>query len=1116
MLRLILGRAKSGKTAAVMEAIHALRGTGHSVLLVPEQYSHEAETELLRVCGPRLSLFGEVLSFTRLWSRVEEELGLAHGRTLLDRGGRRLCLARALSDVGSRLRVFQAARRQIPLQQALLHAIDECAAGRVSPEMLERAAEERPAGDALGLKLRDLSLICGAYDAIAAQSGLDPARAPDLLAEHIGVSRYAESRFFIDGFTDFTAQENAVIEALLRAGAEVTVCLTAAGLEEGHEIFEPARRAAVKLRDMAASAGAACEIKEQRKAAEDGPMSFLEQEMFAFGDATMDGGGAVELRYASCVTEECEYAAARCLRLLRETGCRLRDIAIAARSFETYRAALEGAFAQYGVPLYLAKKSDVLSKPLPALIAAAYDAVTGGWEFDDVMRYLKTGLAGVDTAERDALENYAFLWSLRGKAWAKDEDWTLHPDGFGKEFDEESIARLAQINDLRRRAAAPLRALHDAGAAAETAAGQARALARFFEVLGLAERLQKRADELEALGQAQDAAEYAQLWDLTLNALDQCVHVLGDAEMDTETFGKLFTMVLSAYDVGSIPLSLDRVSAGDMDRMRRRRIKHLIVLGCDSDSLPSAATPAGVFSDADREALAETGLLLGDAAAARLDREFALLYNCLSLPSETLSLSWCTSTKEGGRAQPAFIVTRAEKIFQCIDAPVDPGECRESAPGPAFRLAAGALRSFHTPEAEAARRWFLERDAEQEKKLARLERSAALTRGRLSRAAVRALYGAKPRLSASRADKLAACPFGYFMQYGLKAKPRQAAEFRPPEMGTFLHYVLEHTAREIQAGPGFQHVTKAQVEALCDKYVDRYVHETLWDFRQRTPRFVYLFRRLIRDVRAVVTDMVEELRRGDFVPLEFELNFGGGRRFAPIELGNGDDSVTLTGVVDRVDGWVHDGRLYLRVVDYKTGKKSFSLSEVWYGMGLQMLLYLFALCGGGFTTDDQTEVVPAGVLYVPAREPTVSGAPGMRPEDIQAEKEKKRRRSGLILDLPPVIGAMERRADEDGKPRYLPVTLRKDGTYGGDALISAERFGLLSKHIDATLASLAKELRGGSIAADPWFRSQTENACRFCDYAEACHFDEAKDNIRYMPPLRPSAVWEKLEGSVDQ
>ena len=1116
MLRLILGRAKSGKTAAAMEAIRARMGTGHSVLLVPEQYSHEAETELLRVCGAKLSLWAEVLSFTRLWSRVEEELGLARGAALLDKGGRRLCLARALSDVGGRLRVFQAARRQIPIQQALLRAVDECAAGRVSPEMLEKAAKERPAGDALGLKLRDLSLICGAYDAIAAQSGLDPARAPDLLAEHIGESRYAGSRFFIDGFTDFTAQENAVVEALLRVGAEVTVCLTAAGLEEGHEIFEPARRAAARLRDMAASAGAPCEIEERKKAAGDGPMAFLEREMFAFGDAAMDGGGAVELRYASCVGEECEYAAARCLELLRETGCRSRDIAIAARSFETYRAALEGAFAQYGVPLYLAKKSDVLSKPLPALIAAAYDTVTGGWDFEDVMCYLKTGLAGLDTAERDALENYAFLWSLRGKAWAGDEDWTLHPDGFGKEFDEKSGARLKYINGLRRRATAPLRALYETGAAAETAAGQARALAEFFERLNLPKILQKRADELEALGYAQDAAEYAQLWDITLGALDQCVHILGDAEMDTETFGKLFTMVLSAYDVGSIPLSLDRVSAGDMDRMRRRRIRHLIVLGCDSETLPSATPPAGVFSDADREALAEAGLPLGDAAAARLDREFALMYNCLTLPSETLSLSWCTSAKEGGRAQSAFIVTRAEKIFQCQAAPVDVDACRESAPGPAFRLAAGAKRAFPTPGAGAARRWFLEQGAEQEQRLDRLERSAALTRGRLSRSAVRALYGAKPRLTASRADKLAACPFGYFMQYGLKAKPRQAAEFRPPEMGNFLHYVLEHAARDIQTGPGFKKVTRAQVEALCDKYVERYVHETLWDFRQKSQRFIYLFRRLIKDVRAVVTDMVEELRRGDFVPLEFELNFGDGRRFAPIELGDGDDTVALTGVVDRVDGWVHEGKLYLRVVDYKTGKKSFSLSEVWYGMGLQMLLYLFALCRGGFITDGQTEVVPAGVLYVPAREPSVPGAPGMSMEDIQAEKAKQRRRSGLILDLPEVIAAMERLTGEDGKTRYLPVTLKKDGSWGGDALATAERFGLLAKHIDATLASLAKELRAGSIAADPWFRTQTENACRFCDYASACHFDETKDNIRYMPALRASQVWEKLEGGADQ
>ena len=1101
MLRLILGRAKSGKTAAIMEDINArvqVRAGGN-VLLVPEQYSHEAETELLRVCGDSLSLYAEVLSFTRLAARVEGETGFG-GRKTLDQGGRLLCLARALDAVGSRLRSFGAARRLPSLQAALLRAIDECKTGRVGPEDLRTAAVD----ETLEEKLDDLALLLEAYEAIAARSGLDPLDRLTLLAEKVGESSYAKMRYHIDGFTDFTAQQNAVIAALLRAGAEVTVCLTCAGLEEDHEIFEPSRRAAVRLREIAAEAGESCEIVLHPDAETDGgPMAFLERELFAFGPAKCDPAGRVELVRAADAAEECEYAAAKCVALVRETGCRWRDVAVAARDYEHYRVPLAQTCERYGVPLYTAKKSDILSKPLPALIAAAYAAVTRGWEYEDVFAYLKTGLAGLSAAETDELENYAFLWSLRGNAFAKDEDWALHPDGFALAYDDASRARLARINALRRRALRPLWALAEAGTAAADAAGQARALAAFFDALRLPEQLERRAKELQAIGMAQDAAEYVQLWEITAGALEQCAAVLGDAEMDTDCFGQLFCLVLSAYDVGSIPLRLDRVSAGDMTRMRRRSIKHLIVLGCDSETLPLVEPSSGVFTDEDREALRAAGLELGDTAGARVSREFALLYNCLTLPSETLSMSYALAGREGAQALPAFVVTRAEQIFDLRITPVDPAACRLNAAGPAFELAAGALHGHHRPENDAARRFFAEHGKAGE--LEKLEQAARLTRGRLSRGAVRALYGERPRLSASRLDKLAGCSFAYFLQYGLKAKPRQAAEFAPPEMGTFMHFVLEHVARELSENGGFAKAEAEAVAALCDKYVVQYVHEKLWDFRQKSPRFIYLFRRLEKSVRAVVTDMVEELKRGDFAPLDFELDFGNGKEFPPVELGEGDSAMTLTGVADRVDGWLHDGKLYLRVVDYKTGWKKFSLSEVWYGMGLQMLLYLFALERSGKVRYG-AEIVPAGVLYVPARDVLLSARAGLTAEEIVAEKAKALRRSGLVLDDPAVLNAMER----GETPRYLPVTF-KDGVPAGDHLASAERFGLLSKHVDATLHALARELRGGSIAADPWFRTQTENACEFCDYREACHFNERDDHIRYMTKLKPEQVWQRME-----
>ncbi|MBE6998076.1 MAG: ATP-dependent nuclease subunit B [Ruminococcaceae bacterium] len=1101
MLKLILGRAKSGKTAAIMEEIHRrLDEPDGAVLLVPEQYSHEAEREMLRICGARLCLGAEVLSFTRLALRVESELGGAPQR-VLDAGGRMLCLARAAEAVGSRMRAFGAARRQVALQQRLLRAIDECRTCRVTPEALEALAGDVTLAPGLRDKLADLSLLYSAYIAIAARSGLDPMSRLDTLAVRLPESAYAARRYYIDGFTDFTAQEMSVIEALLRAGADVTVCLTAEGTEEGHAVFEPSRRAAVRLLRCAEALHCPAETLLRTDAPGDAPMEILERELFSFGSKSYDGRGQVQLLCARDVTDECACAAERCLALVRETGCRWRDIAVAARDYGAYRAAMESIFAYYGVPLYAARKSDLSEKPLIALIAAAYAVLSGGWDYDDVMAYCKTGLTGLSAAECDELENYAFLWTLRGSAWTKAEDWTAHPDGFSGEDSEDSRARLARVNALRRRVTAPLMALQAAGAQADTGRAQAMALADFFDALALPELLKARAEALQSEGLVQAAAEYVQLWEIVAGALEQSAAILGDTPMDTETFGQLFCQMLSAYDVGSIPLSLDRVSAGDMDRMRRRHIRHLIVLGCDSDTLPSAAPDGSIFSDDDREALRGAQLELGSTAGERLDREFALIYNCLTLPSDSLCLSWAAAAPDGARAMPSFVVSRTAALFSLPYVHPDMDEVRAAAPAPAFELAASAMAGDATPLRSAALDYFSGREQELEK----LRDAAHLTRGRLSRSAVRALYGDTLRLSASRVDKLASCGFAFFLQYGLKARPRQPAQFRAPEMGTFLHYVLEHVARDIADGGGFAAAEEKRVHELCDKYVSEYIHDTLNDFREKSPRFVYLFRRLITSVRAVVGDMAAELAKSDFVPLDFELDFSDREAFPPVRLGEGDDALVLTGVADRVDGWVHDGKLYLRVVDYKTGKKSFSLSDVWYGLGLQMLLYLFALQRSGEARYGR-EIVPAGVLYVPARDVLLSADGPMSAGEILAEKAKARRRSGLVLAEDAALRAME----HGDAPQFLPVKL-KGGAFSGDALASAEQLGLLSRHIDETLRALARELRAGSVAADPWYRSQTDTACRFCDYAAACHFNESDDRIRYVTRLRPQQVWELLQ-----
>ena len=297
------------------------------------------------------------------------------------------------------------------------------------------------------------------------------------------------------------------------------------------------------------------------------------------------------------------------------------------------------------------------------------------------------------------------------------------------------------------------------------------------------------------------------------------------------------------------------------------------------------------------------------------------------------------------------------------------------------------------------------------------------------------------------------------MQYALKAKPHEPAGFTAPEMGTFMHKILEQVSREVASMGGYKSVDDETVTRLCDKYIDEYITRELNDFRDKSKRFEYLFRR-------------------------------------------------LTGVADRVDGWLHEGKLYLRVVDYKTGRKKFDLSDVLYGMNLQMLLYLFSLGENGKLLYGE-EIVPAGVLYVPARDGVISVDGDISDAELEKKRSKGLRRSGLVLSDPEVIRAMEH-ADT---PKYIPVDFKKNGP-AGDALVSAERLGTLARHIDQTLCEMASELRRGSIAADPYYAGQQENACINCDYFDACRFADGEngESMRSTPHLPATKVWSVLEG----
>lgn len=1112
MLKLILGRAGCGKTTTVLKRLCQAGQERRQVLMVPEQQSHQAERALCKAGGDEVSLYAEVLSFSRLANRVFLAAG-GVGEPELDSGGRLLLMYQAVKAVSPELTVYARPSRRPAFLENLLATVDELKSCCVQPQLLLQAGEEveGPEGD----KLRDLGLICGAYQALTARTALDPRDRLTRTAEKLAICPWAQDMdLWLDGFTDFTPQQGEVLAQLMAQAHQITVTLTCDHMEEdegGTGIFSPARRTAAMLVRLAKERGISCEVEILS-----GDCSFrvpalekVERELFGPQEEPVSCEGAVELHRALTPRSEVEWAASRIRTLVREEGLRYRDIEVTARDFGTYQPLIESVFPRYQVPVFASAMTDILEKPILTLVTAALETVAGGYRYDDVFRYLKTGLTDLPEEDRDLLENYVLKWNLRGSRWTQTKPWNMHPRGYGFPMTEEDKALLERLDRARRQVAKPLELLRKN--TNKTGEGQAIALYSFLENIGLPERLEERVAALRKREQPALAEEYRQLWEIVCGGLEQCAQLLGETPMELEEFAALFRLVLSQYDVGTIPVSLDRVTAGETTRQTGQHGKVLFLLGADDASIPQVSTPAGLLSDDDRSLLASYGLELNQTARDLLYREMTTVYLTCARPTQKLIVSWSGQSGAGEERRPCFLVERLRLLFSDLAVEREEdlyGRFRLQAPLPALEQAG---RSQSTHDALLAL-------PEYAPLVERLDRAARWERGRLSRGAVERLYGHRVPMSASRMDKYKSCHFSYFMRYGLQAEPRKPAGFTAPEYGTFVHYVLEHVLKD----DAFQQTTlpgwedeqdqerRDRVAELTRQAVEQYVREELGGLEQQSERFQYLFRRLLRSVQAVVDNVTQEIWASKFRPISFELGFGSGKDLPPVELTVGDVTLSITGFVDRVDGWEKDGRLYLRVVDYKTGRKSFDLTEVWNGLGLQMLLYLFTLEDRGEKFYGKP-VEGAGVLYLPARDAIIKGSRSMSDDAWRKQLDKELTRSGLVLSDPAVLDAMEEPGEKGY--RFLPLKVSKStGEISGEALATAEQLGKLGGHIQKVLEEICEEIAQGNIAADPFWRGPEKNACRYCDYAQACHFEEGRggDGKRWLASVKSREFWENV------
>ena len=1100
MLQLVRGRANTGKSAYILDRIRENGRERGQILLVPDHASYSAEVDLSRSCGAEASRYAEVLTFRRLTRRVLAESG-GFGEVSLDNGGKVLMMYRAIQDVSTMLSVYRRPSQKAAFLKEFIDLAEELQRYCVSPEAMMNQAELSN-GDT-GDKFRDIALIYGAYLARLSRDGVNLTDDMEKLNSRLADSNYLDGKdIYLDGFSHFTAQEERAIALMLPRAHRVTIALLGDGGSR-LEVFRAGNRAFDRMRKLAKEQGTTAEEIDLPPCSGTTPFDHLERCFFGRTEEWNGPCQEIELCEANTPYSEVEQAASRIRKLVASGEYRYREIGVAVRNLPDYEAAVESIFRRYQVPVYLSRRSDLLEKPLVTLMVGALEAVTNGFEYEDMFRYLKTGLAGIPDEDCDLLENYVLKWEIHGAMWLREQEWTANPEGYAEEMRPEQQALLIRVNTIRRQVCLPLGRLAQQLRQTDTAVGKMTALYAFLEEIHLPETLQRRTGRLRAEGQIQLAEEYRQLWELLCHVMDEFVEILGESPLSDEEFIRMLKLVISQYSIGTIPAALDQVAFDQIAMNDRHRVRYLFLLGANDHVLPAVEGEKGILSEEERDILVDQGLRLAPYGLEQMDMELQNIYAALVRPTSHLVISYSTTAPNGTALRPAFLIPRIRRIFPGLKIQRENTEkgYRLTAPVP-------ALEASGRSGGEALRSWFAEA-GRWSTALAAMARGASMARGHLTPEAVAALYGRSFRMSASRIDKVRSCHFAYFMQYGLRAKERTRAGLDPSQIGTFLHYVLEHVLRDAASAGGVSALDQEMLHKLTRQYTDAYIRSAIGQVEERDARFRYLLHRLRGTVSTVVDNVCGELIHSDFVPLAFELEFGGDGQLPAITIQEAGHTLSVVGKVDRVDGWLKEGKLYLRVVDYKTGRKSFDLSDIRHGLNIQLLLYLFALEREGGRLFGQ-DVVPAGVLYLPARDVILNMDRTVDEQTLRRAFDKELRRSGLLLQDPQVLAAMEHSALEE--PRYLPLALDKDHNITR-GIASAAQLGKLSRYVDHLLHQVAREVGEGNIDADPCYRSETDNACLYCAFAGACHFSdgEAGDHVSPIYPLKPEEFWRQVD-----
>lgn len=1094
MLNIVEGGFQSGMREYLNERIsEKINERRRIFLIVPEQQTLIAEAEASVSFPPSAPLQLEVTNFTRFANTVFRTLG-GVAKNYCNGVKRSLVMWRALTELSPKLALTGGAKTVSPgTVERAMAALGDMQSLGIKAEELERAAGMLGEDEArLKRKLSDLAEISILYKKLLSEKYSDAGDDVDEAARRIkeNPSFLENTVIFIDGFTSFTEPQYKLI-SLLSLYCEVSILFV---MEKGDGFEYTAPRLArerisrdadfneVKKKSVriGRNTGVSSALDECRALLWHNGIPHSEPERLTENDS-------LRIYEAKTPYEECDFIAAD-IRKKVEGGARYRDFAIIARTADSYYGILDAALTDAGVPSFFSKRREAAAFEAVKLIYTAFSAALGNFKREDVISYAKCSPYGISREACDEFEIYTSTWQISGRKFL--EEWNMNPSGYTVRRKKDTDKKLKSLNETRAAIISPLESFAKKTKKCRTVEDYAHALTEFLIDVRLEESIAARAEVLRSLGETNAAEENAALWKIICEALDTLVEVLGEAETDSDGFLAELKVVFAEAEVGRIPSAYDSVTVGSADMLRLSDKKHVYLMGVCRDEFPMSVTEGGYFSDRDRKCAGALGLNLKAETEAKGAQELYFFSRAFSYGKESVTLLYSTKNARFDN------VTRADAVNRIVEMSGERVKIRKISELSPEELiytptrALEALGELSEESYEGTRQALCDVGLGERVSLAegRIEND----RHKLGREASSMLYGDELALTQTRIDSYNSCPLAYFCEYNLSLSAQERAEFDARNVGSFIHAILESFFRDVRKKKiDIATVDEETKEKTVKEKAEEYLESLDKNAAVHKNRDKIMLDRICRAAMPVVDGLIDEFRDSEFTPQYFELQIAKERPDlpTPAEYVSEDGKVTYVyGSIDRVDTYTdEDGTVFVRVVDYKTGKKVFSPYDIDEGRNLQMFLYLKSVVDTDnrqFLADmgvrEGERPIPAGVIYLKTE---IGDVNIDKPNSSDAREEilKAQKRLGMVLSEKPIIEAMN--------AKYVPVRFTKKGLINSryeKNTFTREGWQSLSDRVRDSVLGTAGRMRNGEISPSARINPKAQGGCEYCQFKAFC------------------------------